>query len=114
MAVQQQVCELMTTLHPELEASHTPVSKDSSEWGNVAKQSHGCNDPQLVYELDEAESWDFGGWSWRSTMFKKLKKPREETKGMMDSEPCLSLCDEPSRYIPASNWSSRLSPPSSS
>lgn len=80
MAVQQQVCELMTTLHPELETSHTPVSKDSSEWGNVAKQSRGCSDPQLVCELDEAESWDFGGWSWRSTMFKKLRKPRGEKR----------------------------------
>ena len=41
--------------------------------------------------------------------FKKLKKPRGETKAMVYREPSLSLCDEPSRYIPTSNWGSRLS-----
>lgn len=70
----------MTTPQPELEASHTPVSKDSSEWGSVAKQSHWCDDLQLVCELDAAESQDLGWWSWRSVMFKKLRKPRGEAK----------------------------------
>uniref|UniRef100_A0ABK0LFC2 Proteasome activator complex subunit 1 n=1 Tax=Rattus norvegicus TaxID=10116 RepID=A0ABK0LFC2_RAT len=99
VAVQEKGFELMTSLHTKLEGFQTQISKYFSERGDAvakaAKQPHVGDYRQLVHELDEAEYQEIQlmVMEIRNVYvvlydiilknFEKLKKPREETKGMI-------------------------------
>lgn len=99
VAVQEKVYELLTSARTKLEAFQTHISKYYSERGDAvskaAKSPHVSDYRQLVHEIDEAEYAEIRfmineirniyAVAYDSILknFEKIKKPRDENKGMI-------------------------------
>ncbi|XP_063157670.1 proteasome activator complex subunit 1 [Candoia aspera] len=99
VAVQEKVYELLTAARTKLEGFQTHISKYYSERGDAvskaAKSPHVGDYRQLVHEIDEAEYAEIQfminelrniyAVVYDSVLknFEKIKKPRDENKGMI-------------------------------
>ncbi|KAK9398256.1 proteasome activator complex subunit 1-like [Crotalus adamanteus] len=99
VAVQEKVYELLTSVRTKLEGFQTHISKYYSERGDAvakaAKTPHVGDYRQLVHEIDEAEYAEIRfmvnelrniyAVTYDSILknFDKIKKPRDENKGMI-------------------------------
>uniref|UniRef100_A0A8C6X858 Proteasome activator subunit 1 n=1 Tax=Naja naja TaxID=35670 RepID=A0A8C6X858_NAJNA len=99
VAVQEKVYELLTAARTKLEGFQTHISKYYSERGDAvskaAKSPHVGDYRQLVHEIDEAEYAEIRfminelrniyAVIYDSVLknFDKIKKPRDENKGMI-------------------------------
>ncbi|KAJ6653092.1 hypothetical protein lerEdw1_010178 [Lerista edwardsae] len=99
VAVQEKVYELLTSARTKLESFQTHIAKYHSERGDAvskaAKSPHVSDYRQLVHEIDEAEYAEIRfmineirniyAVAYDSILknFEKIKKPRDENKGMI-------------------------------
>ncbi|XP_066484091.1 proteasome activator complex subunit 1 [Tiliqua scincoides] len=99
VAVQEKVYELLTSVRTKLESFQTHIAKYYSERGDAvskaAKSPHVGDYRQLVHEIDEAEYAEIRfmvneirniyavAYDIILKNFEKIKKPRDENKGMI-------------------------------